>query len=146
MILGRLIYFFEAEKKLVGISATKLATVYVLLDIFAFIVQAGGAIIASLTGVSGRIIRIGLNVYMGGIGLQELFILFFAAMDVHLHRRMIARENTMLSPGSMPWRWLFHAMYAVLVLISVRSPLPRQGHHLGRDTANSNHRSVSSSA
>lgn len=135
MVLGRMIYFFETEKKLAGISATRLATLFVMLDITAFIVQAGGAIVGSLHGVDSHIVQIGLNVYMGGVGLQELFILCFTAIAIHLHRRMIARENTTLlsesSPnrGSMSWRWLFYTLYAALTLISARFPSPHQSHH-----------------
>lgn len=124
MILGRMIHFFEDEKKLIGISATKLAVLFVMLDIFAFIVQAAGAVLGSSDDVAPNIMQIGLNVYMGGMGLQELFILCFTVLAVLLHRRMIATEYVSrdlgeTAQGSMSWRWLFYVMYAALVLISV---------------------------
>jgi hypothetical protein len=120
MLLGRMIHFFEPEEKLAGISATKLAALFVALDIFAFIVQAAGGVTAS-TG--GSVARIGMNIYMAGIGLQELFILCFSALVIRLHRRMLQREREDAEKtsrgGSMPWRWLFYTIYAALILISV---------------------------
>ncbi|RMJ25836.1 RTA1 domain-containing protein [Aspergillus sp. HF37] len=121
MLLGRMIYFFEPEKKLAGISATKLAALFVALDILAFIVQAAGGVTAS-TG--GSVARIGMNIYMAGIGLQELFILCFSALVIHLYYRMLRREKDGAEKtphgGSMPWRWLFYTIYAALILISTR--------------------------
>ncbi|RJE27298.1 RTA1 domain-containing protein [Aspergillus sclerotialis] len=125
MVLGRMVYFFDDEKKLAGISAIRLGTLFVLLDIIAFIVQAAGGVLASMDGAPSHIIQIGLNVYMGGIGLQELFILCFAGLTIIFHRRMIATETTGLgwergNQGPMPWRWMFYAIYVALVLITIR--------------------------
>lgn len=122
-----MIYFFQDEKKLAGISAIRLAAIFVSLDIIAFIIQAGGGVIASMDDASDHVIQIGLNVYMGGIGLQELFILCFAGLTITLHRQMIAMEITGLSwekttGGSMPWRWLFYTIYTALTLITVCFP------------------------
>lgn len=119
-----MIYFFEDEKKLAGVAAIRLAALFVTLDILAFIVQAGGGFMASMDDASANIIQIGLNTYMGGIGLQELFILCFACLTIKLHRQMIAKEISGLgwektTGGSMPWRWLFYAIYTVVVLITV---------------------------
>lgn len=125
MILGRMIYFFVDDKKLVGISAIRLAALFVTLDILAFIVQASGGSMASMDDAPDHILKIGLDVYMGGVGLQEMFILGFTALAVLLHRRMIQTESTQLGweartpRQGMPWRWMFYAMYATLVLISV---------------------------
>lgn len=125
MVVGRMIYFFQDEKKLAGISAIRLATIFVTLDIVAFIIQVGGGIMASMDDASDHIIQIGLNIYMGGIGLQELFIVCFAGLTIALHRQMIAKEITgsgweKTAGRSMPWRWLFYTIYTALILITVR--------------------------
>lgn len=129
MVVGRMIYFFQDNKKLAGISAIRLAAIFVSLDIIAFIVQAAGGIMASIDDASDHIIQIGLNIYMGGIGLQELFILCFAGLTIALHRQIIAREITgsgweKTTEGSMPWRWLFYTIYTALILITVCSSSP----------------------
>ena len=124
MVVGRMVYFFDDEKKLGGVSAIRLGTLFVVLDIIAFIVQAAGGVLASMDGAPNHIIQIGLNVYMGGIGLQELFILCFAGLTITFHRRMVVKEVTGLgwertNGGSMSWRWMFYAIYVALVLITV---------------------------
>ncbi|KAL4865734.1 hypothetical protein BDV12DRAFT_199813 [Aspergillus spectabilis] len=68
----------------------------------------------------------GVHIYMGGIGLQEFFILIFAALFIHLQRKMGEMERNgqldseKVSRGTTPWRWLFYAIYAALFLITVR--------------------------
>ena len=42
MVMGRMIYFFVPEKKVLGIKAIKIAKVFVWLDIASFITQLGG--------------------------------------------------------------------------------------------------------
>ena len=100
MVLGRMVYFFDDEKKLAGVSAIRLGVLFVTLDIIAFIVQAAGGVLASTDDAPSHIIQIGLNVYMGGMGLQELFILCFAGLAIVFHRRLIAKETTGREKGN----------------------------------------------
>ena len=134
MTLGRLIYFFTPGQKLAGITARRYGRLFVWLDIFAFLVQLGGAAITTQTDVPTSTIMLGVHIYMGGIGLQELFVLIFTGLIIHLHRKLIHLEQAgILTPGGiagmgittsrnkpMPWRWLFYVMYTALGMITVR--------------------------
>jgi hypothetical protein len=138
MTLGRLIYFFIPEKRLGGISAKRYGLLFVWLDIFSFIVQVGGASISTGTDVPTKRVMLGLHIYMGGIGLQELFVLIFTGFMIHLHRKIahMEREGTLgteqLKKGPASWRWLFYAMYIALGMITVSiSPFPFSAHLQG---------------
>ncbi|TQB73133.1 hypothetical protein MPDQ_006050 [Monascus purpureus] len=133
MILGRMVYFLSETKKLVGISAVRLSTIFVLFDIVAFIVQATGAVMASQTDAPNSTIMTGLHIYMGGVGLQQIFILCFTGLAILQHRQTLVQERQGLlylrfqdsqSRSSMGWRWLFYALYIDLVLITVRVLFP----------------------
>ena len=47
MVLGRMVYNFTASAEILGFKAWRFGLYFVLLDIFAFIIQAVGAIMAS---------------------------------------------------------------------------------------------------
>lgn len=124
MTLGRMIHFFLPEQKLVGVSARRFGVLFVCLDIFAFLVQAAGALMSSAQE-AGSLVMTGLHIYMGGIGLQEAFILCFTALAIDLHRKLIRMENShvdyngRLNQGPFSWRWLFYALYFTLGMITV---------------------------
>ncbi|GAQ05992.1 hypothetical protein ALT_3313 [Aspergillus lentulus] len=126
MTLGRLIHFFIPDQRLGGISANRYGLIFVWLDILAFIVQLAGASITTQNDVPTSTTMLGIHIYMGGIGLQELFVLIFGVLAIHLHRRMVQMENygeldqEKATRGSISWRWLFWALYAALALITVR--------------------------
>jgi hypothetical protein len=124
MTLGRMIHFFLPDQKLVGITARRFGVIFVCLDIFAFLVQAAGALMSSAQE-GGSLLMTGLHIYMGGIGLQEAFILCFAALAIDLHRKLIRMENSeatyngKLNRGPFSWKWLFYALYFALGMITV---------------------------
>ncbi|KAK9238759.1 RTA1 like protein-domain-containing protein [Lipomyces kononenkoae] len=126
MTLGRLIHFFIPDQRLGGISAKRYGTVFVLLDIIAFIIQLAGASITTETNVSSATIMQGVHIYMGGIGLQEFFILIFTGLIILLHRRMLSMEHSgeldpeKVNRGSIPWRWMIYAIYTTLGMITIR--------------------------
>lgn len=126
MTLGRMVNFYDEHKKLGGIKAKRFGSIFVWLDITAFIVQAVGVSITTQTNVATSTIMNGVHIYMGGIGLQEFFILCYISLLVTLHRRLIRNEQLginieHLHRGSMPWRWLFYGTYAALFCITVSS-------------------------
>ncbi|RHZ73718.1 hypothetical protein CDV55_108388 [Aspergillus turcosus] len=126
MTLGRLIHFFIPDQRLGGITAKRYGLVFVWLDILAFIVQLAGASITTQEDVPPSTTMLGIHIYMGGIGLQELFVLIFSGLAIHLHRRMAQMENSgeldqeKTTRGSISWRWLFRALYGSLTLITIR--------------------------
>ncbi|KAL4744507.1 hypothetical protein BDW72DRAFT_188365 [Aspergillus terricola var. indicus] len=126
MTLGRLIYFFLPSGRLGGIGAKRFGHIFVWLEILAFIIQLVGAAFTTDTEASQETIMRGVHIYMGGIGVQELFILIFTGLFIHLQRKMgeMERQGNLdaekIGRGSIPWRWLFYAIYASLFLITVR--------------------------
>ncbi|KAL4926221.1 RTA1 domain-containing protein [Aspergillus undulatus] len=126
MTLGRLIYFFIPGARLGGLSAGRFGHIFIWLEILAFIVQLVGAGFTTDTEASTETIMRGVHIYMGGIGLQEAFILIFTALFIHLQRKMSAMERNgqldteKLCRGTIRWPWLFYAIYAALFLITVR--------------------------
>lgn len=138
MVLARMIHFFIPDRRCFGISATKLSRIFVSLDIFAFLVQASSSSLMSST--DPKVSRIGINVCeflsslskctpsssfadssltdMGGIGLQELFMLIFTGLAIQFQRKMNQLEA--VEPISFRWRPLLYSLYAGLVLITVR--------------------------
>jgi hypothetical protein len=64
----------------------------------------------------------GLHIYMGGVGIQQCFILVFSFFAVKFHRTILqqARQGAEEVLKAVP---LLYAVYAVLILITVRVAL-----------------------
>ena len=118
MVLGRMIHFFLPEKDIFGIKAASVAKYFVWLDVLSFSVQIVGGVMISTNG-SASIILDGTHVYMGGVGLQECFILCFMALATTFHRRMLVLESRGETAGRRGWKRLLFTLYAVLTLITV---------------------------
>ncbi|EEH44388.2 uncharacterized protein PADG_00677 [Paracoccidioides brasiliensis Pb18] len=116
MVMGRMIYFFIPEKKIYSVSAKRITVVFVALDVFSMIVQASSS--SLMTSDDGDLVKIGINVYMGGIGLQELFIILFFIMAGRFQYLMTQLE--IHQPQHLPWRRHLYSLYAALVLITIR--------------------------
>jgi hypothetical protein len=120
MLLGRMIHFYLPEKKLCGIKAPSMARYFVCLDILSFIVQGiGGSMISP--GADQQTIMKGIHIYMGGIGLQELFILIFLILVVKFYRRMqdLVRRGEIVPKRG--WKRLAWTLYSALAMITVRT-------------------------
>ncbi|KAJ5547691.1 hypothetical protein N7513_004925 [Penicillium frequentans] len=125
MTLGRMINFYIPDQKLRGISARKFGVIFVCLDIFAFFVQMVGAAFTTGKNAKKDVVLLGIHIYMGGIGLQELFIIGFTVLTIQLHLTMVAMErmgyrSEKMTNGPFPWRWLFYAIYFALTMITIR--------------------------
>ncbi|RAK96802.1 RTA1 domain-containing protein [Aspergillus ibericus CBS 121593] len=142
MTLGRLIHYFLPTQTLAHITSTKYGRIFIWLDILAFLVQLAGAAITTSTDAPTRTIMLGVHIYMGGIGLQELFIVIFTGLTIHLHRRMVDLERMgqlpedRVSRSNVPWRWLFYVMYTVLGLITIRIIFRLAQYAQGTSTSN----------
>lgn len=124
MTLGRMINFYIPDQKLRGISARRFGMIFVCLDIFAFFVQMVGAAFTTGKNAKKDVVLLGIHIYMGGIGLQELFIIGFTVLTIQLHLTMVAMErmgyrSEKMTNGSFPWRWLFYTIYFALTMITV---------------------------
>ncbi|PLB54013.1 hypothetical protein P170DRAFT_469485 [Aspergillus steynii IBT 23096] len=128
MTLGRMIYYFLPDQKLAGISARRYGALFVSLDILAFLVQVAGASMSTNDSMGHKFVMLGLHLYMGGIGLQELFILCFLGLAIKLQRK-VSREGYVAGDedGKFPARQglfhpsrLFYGIYFALAMITVR--------------------------
>lgn len=78
MVFGRIVWNFSENRKLCGIKANHFSLLFVFLDVVAFIVQVLGAAKAVTKDASQDVMYQGLHIYMGGVGIQLLFILIFS--------------------------------------------------------------------
>ena len=117
MVLGRMVYNYTNNATIFGIKAWRCGLYFVLLDIFAFIVQVSGASMASGDGIPESQIMRGLHIYMGGVGLQQFFILGFIGVAVRFQKQMNL-DLPMASKRSP--LLLLYILYAALALITVR--------------------------
>lgn len=92
MVLGRAIHFFLDDDRVFGVRARRITVMFVLFDIAAFLVQAtGGAMTSNSEPVSTQ--KLGLHIYMGGVGLQLLSICIFITLAVRFQRKIYAIMN-----------------------------------------------------
>jgi RTA1 like protein len=122
MVFARLIYFLLPSHRLHGIHASKVAFIFVWLDFLSFIIQLIGSFAAS-PGAPPDQIQSGLHIYMGGIGIQEFWILIVLALAVSLWleiRKVERSASGLRFEQQRGWRKVLITVYAVLVLITVR--------------------------
>lgn len=137
MTFARTVYFFLPDGKVGGVfRAVGMSKWFVGADVVTFIVQAVGGVMVS-PDASASVVQTGIHVYMGGLGLQEAFIVGFLVLMVLFHRKVIALERQdawdgqlqssdtdacsaeLAVPKKRNWRGLLYALYAVLAFISV---------------------------
>ncbi|KAK2798714.1 hypothetical protein FQN50_008752 [Emmonsiellopsis sp. PD_5] len=121
MVLGRMIYFFHPRKSIWKIKPANLAALFVTLDIISFLVQLVGGGMAG-PGQDSEQMMLGIHIYMGGIGLQQFFIVIFFALAIAFHRDMLKAERTdnVLGFDKARWRGLLYVLYGSLLAISAR--------------------------
>lgn len=117
MTLGRMIHFFHPSRSLLRVPATIFAALFVALDVVSFIIQLVGGSMAGPTAPPEEQMR-PIHIYMGGIGLQEVFILAFVGLALVFQRDMRRAEK--LHNGREGWRPLVWALYFSLGSITVR--------------------------
>lgn len=120
MTVARMIYLGLPEKKIWGIKAVRLTTLFVWLDIVCFLVQLGGGGLLSNNG-NANLISIGMKLYTAGIGIQLGFVVIFGSMTMWFYYRMHQLSGGVGGMGRM--RYLIWALLAVLALIVVRCQL-----------------------
>ena len=117
MVLGRMVFNFTSTAKVLGITAWRFGLYFVLLDIFAFIIQAVGASMASGENIPDSQIFRGLHIYMGGIGMQEFFVLCFLVVAILFQRQM---DRDLPRAAKLRPLFLLRIVYTVLSLLTMR--------------------------
>lgn len=136
MVLGRMIYFFIPERQIGIFKPSILATVFVLLDFGSFIIQIIGGMSAS-PGQSNEAAMKGIHIYMGGIGIQQFFIVCFLVLAIQFHRQMLQLDRaSRLFADKRRWRHLLYALYGSLLFITVRIIYRLVEFSAGQTTAN----------
>jgi hypothetical protein len=120
MVMGRMIYYFSPSKAVFSIPAGTIATLFVTLDIVSFVVQLVGGSMAGPTAPPEEKLK-AVHIYMGGIGLQQFFILIFVALVVKFQIDMARAQqsNRIFAVPRTNWRFLLWTVYASLGLITV---------------------------
>ncbi|KAF2148144.1 hypothetical protein K461DRAFT_211411, partial [Myriangium duriaei CBS 260.36] len=120
MVFARIVHFYSPTKKVWFISPSSLAFIFVTLDIVSFVVQGIGGSMAGPSS-SPEAMMNGIHIYMGGIGLQEFFILLFMGLMIKFHRDQIFAERMSMVPThKTSWKPIMYALYGCLVAITVR--------------------------
>jgi hypothetical protein len=73
MTFGRLVHYFHPDRHCAGLKAASIAKYFVWADVASFIVQAAGGMMLN-PGSGADAQKIGLKIYMAGVGVQEGFI------------------------------------------------------------------------
>ena len=122
MVLARMIYFYLPTHTIMSITASVLAVVFVTLDFISFVIQIIGGSYASPTAPTDQQLK-GVHIYMGGIGLQQFFILIFLGLGVKFHKEMKALEKA--REAKEGWKRLLWTLYMSLGFITASCPFPK---------------------
>jgi hypothetical protein len=124
MTFARMAHYYlpEANKKIRGFKASSIAVWFVWGDVVTFIVQAAGGVMAS-PGADINTVKIGLNIYLAGMALQQFFILIFLWLMIDFHVRCGKSWGLLgTSNGKRKFQPLQWSMYATLLFITVGLP------------------------
>ncbi|EOA81672.1 uncharacterized protein SETTUDRAFT_99534 [Exserohilum turcica Et28A] len=121
MVFARIVHFYSPTRKVWVLSPSILALIFVSLDILSFVIQLVGGGMAG-PGASPESQKKGLNIYMGGIGMQEGFIILFLGLVIKFHRDQLQAERAgrLNADKAGGWKWLIWALYACLLAITIR--------------------------
>lgn len=120
-VFARIVNFFSPARKVWIFSPSTLTLIFVTLDIVSFVVQLIGGGMAG-PGASPESQKKGLNLYMGGIGMQEGFIILFLGLVFKFHRDQLQAERCgRLALNKIAgWRWMTWALYTCMFTITIR--------------------------
>ena len=121
MVFARMVHFYSPTRKVWFFSPSSLALIFVTLDVISFVIQLVGGGMAG-PGASAELQKKGLNIYMGGIGMQEGFIVLFLGLVIKFHRDQLQAERVgrLTADKTAGWKWLICALYACLLTITIR--------------------------
>jgi hypothetical protein len=115
-----MVYFFLPSHMVSSIPASILAIIFVSLEFVSFVIQLTGGSYAGPTAPLAMQMK-GVHIYMGGIGLQQFFILIFLGLAIKSHLEITQLErHKMAKPG---WKRLLFTIYKSLAFITVASQL-----------------------
>jgi hypothetical protein len=118
MVLGRIILRVHGTQFSL-IRPSRLTKIFVLGDVFAFLVQSSGAGLMSSAGK----LKAGQNIVLGGLIIQIAWFAFFVVVAGIFQKRAAAHaaSNRDHPLSKLPWQKHLMALYASSALILVRS-------------------------
>ncbi|EFE39143.1 hypothetical protein TRV_06190 [Trichophyton verrucosum HKI 0517] len=120
MVLARMIHFYIPSRTIGIFKPAILAKIFIVLDFVAFVIQLVGGGMAG-PGQTPEAAMRGIHIYMGGIGIQEFFIILFLILAIQFHRQMLHLEHTgRLQDSKRTWRPLLYSLYISLFFITMR--------------------------
>ncbi|KAH8814803.1 RTA1 like protein-domain-containing protein [Xylogone sp. PMI_703] len=117
MVLSRAIHFFLDDDRVFSLRARRITKLFVLSDIVSFIVQATGGSMSASQG-SQNTTRLGLHVYMIGVGIQLFFNCLFLILALRFQELLRTLPTWDLRLNALS---LLKIVYAVLGLIIFRN-------------------------
>ncbi|KAM0269021.1 hypothetical protein ACHAPA_004630 [Fusarium lateritium] len=118
MILGRIIRSLNADKYSL-LKPTKLTRTFVLGDVLSFFVQGGGAGMSAVQ--SQTMAKWAERIVIIGLVIQIVIFGLFCVVSVVFHRRMHYKPTAESIGTLVPWESTLYMLYAVSLLIMVRS-------------------------
>jgi hypothetical protein len=113
------------------IPTAKLTRIFIICDIFSFLIQVSGSGIASSGNWKGTTVTIGTDVLIAGLATQVATFAFFMTIIIKFH--LMAKAAVRLDAGNA-WRKMLFAVYfsSALIIVSVmrfhiRKRLPNLG-------------------
>ncbi|KAI1874995.1 hypothetical protein JX265_003679 [Neoarthrinium moseri] len=119
VVLGRMINLFLPSRSLLHIPAPIFAAGFVFLDIISFIVQLVGGVTASPTTPQEEKLK-AIHIYMGGIGMQQIFIVIFVALTIKFQLEVAKVSEKLDHKQRKGIKLLLVALYVSLGMITVR--------------------------
>ncbi|PWY73125.1 hypothetical protein BO94DRAFT_607609 [Aspergillus sclerotioniger CBS 115572] len=116
MVMGRMVWNFTDDARVLRVRPWHFGLFFVVLDVIAFIIQVYGAAQAAGNNVSYDTEMTGLHIYMGGVGIQQLFVLVFIFCAIAFHRKILAQRRDDKHQALL----LLYVLYACLALITMR--------------------------
>ncbi|KAM5352940.1 hypothetical protein ACJ41O_005662 [Fusarium nematophilum] len=118
MVLARIINSIRAEKYSM-IRPTKLTKTFVLGDVLSFLIQGGAS--GMMVVQNPNMVKWGERIIILGLMVQVVMFALFCAIAVVFHRRMRRAPTAESLDGLIPWEESLVMLYAVSILIMVRS-------------------------
>ncbi|KAJ5691759.1 hypothetical protein N7462_001182 [Penicillium macrosclerotiorum] len=132
MVMGRMVWNFIDDAQVLRVRPWQFGLLFVILDIMyvvclclilntyqqrssAFVIQVYGAAQAAGNNVSHSAEMTGLHIYMGGVGVQQLFIVIFTVCAIEFHRKVLSQRRSDAGRALI----LLYILYACLALITV---------------------------
>ncbi|QKX61007.1 uncharacterized protein TRUGW13939_08153 [Talaromyces rugulosus] len=119
MVMGRMVWNYIPNAKLYRVTAWRFSTYFVVFDIFALLIQVIGASSSGASRQANQKVLNAIHIYMGGIAVQQFFIVVFFFFAIKFHRIILeqVRQGVHGVSSVLP---LLYAVYAVLLLITTR--------------------------